>query len=319
VTAHNIGRRRFLRTAGLTALAATGLRRVDLTAQSAVPNSSGTERPTLDVPPLACDCHHHIYDAVRFPPLARGLEPDARVQDYRLLQRRLGTTRNVIVTPAPYVTDNRVTLDAIAQFGSNARGVAVVHPSVSDAELKALAAGGIKGIRFALAVPPTSVPATTLDMVEPLARRAADLGWHVQFNMAPEQLVAVESMFMRLPATLVFDHMGRLPMPLGLAHPAFTIIRRLMDKGRTWVKLSVSSGNRGDGPPAYAHATSLAQAYVQAAPERLVWGSNWPHPGESDRPNDAVLLDLLGKWAPSSALRHRILVENPAALYGFAP
>lgn len=210
MTEDSIGRRRFLRTAGLTALAATGLRRVDLTAQTTVPNSSGTERPTLDVPPLACDCHHHIYDAVRFPPLARGLEPDARVQQYRLLQRRLGTTRNVIVTPAPYVTDNRVTLDAIAQFGSNARGVAVVHPSVSDAELKALAAGGIRGIRFALAVPPTSVPATTLDMVEPLARRAADLGWHLQFNMDPDQLVAVESMVMRLPATLVFDHMGRI-------------------------------------------------------------------------------------------------------------
>ena len=136
--------------------------------------------------------------------------------------------------------------------------------------------------------------------------------------MDPDQLVAAESMFMRLPATLVFDHMGRIGGPPGPKHPAVAIIRRLMDRGRTWVKLSVSSGNLGDGPPAYAHATALAQVYVQAAPERVVWGSNWPHPGESDRPNDAVLLDLLGKWAPSNALRHRILVENPAALYGFA-
>jgi D-galactarolactone isomerase len=283
-----------------------------------VPNSSGTELPKLKAPALACDCHHHIYDPVHFLPLERGVEPNARVVEYKSLQRRIGTTRDVVVTPAPYVTDNRVTLDAIAQLGVNARGVAVIHPTVTDVELATLARGGIRGIRFALAVPSTTVPATTLDMIEPLSRRVNELGWHVQINMDADQMVAAEDMWMRLPSVIVFDHMGRIPQPIGVKHPAFTIIRRLIDKGRTWVKLSVSGTNTGDGPPAYADLTKLAQAYLQAAPERLVWGSNWPHPGETNKPDDAALFDLLTQWAPREATRHRILVENPETLYGFA-
>ena len=150
-----IGRRVFLQGASLAGLSAAGLLDAWVSqAQDAVPNSSGTEPAKLKAPAHACDCHHHIYDPVRFPPVQPGAEPNARVTEYRLLQRRIGTTRNVVVTPRPYGTDNRVTLDAIAQFGANARGVAVIHPAITDAELDTLARGGIRGIRFSLAANP---------------------------------------------------------------------------------------------------------------------------------------------------------------------
>jgi D-galactarolactone isomerase len=288
-----------------------------------VPNSSGTEPAKLKAPAGACDCHHHIYDAVRFPPVQPGgtIIPDARVEEYRMLQRRIGTSRNVVVTPLAYVTDNRVTLDAIARLGPNARGVAVIRPTVTDAELKMLADGGIRGIRFSL-TDPRNAP-TSIDMIEPLSKRVNTLGWHVQINMTADQIVAAADLWNRLPSTMVFDHMGHVPQPAGLSHPVFSVIRRLVEKGRTWVKLSVTYDNTTyvntrDGSPDYADITRVAQAYVKAAPERMVWGSNWPHPNETNKPDDAALLDLMSKWAPDETTRNRILVQNPIALYGFA-
>jgi len=313
-----IGRRTFLQGTSLAVLSAAGLFDARAShAQVAVPNSTGTELPKLKAPPLACDCHHHIYDTARFPAPQPGAEPNARVADYRLLQRRIGTARDVIVTPRPYATDNLVTLDAIAQFAPNARGVAVIHPTITDAELDALARGGIRGIRFSLAAP-IAAAATTLDMIEPLSKRVNSLGWHVQINMDPDQIVAAEDLWMRLPSVIVFDHMGHIPQPMGMKHPAYGLIRRLVDKGRTWVKLSVTRDNTKDGPPTYADVNKVGQAYVQTAPERMVWGSNWPHPNETNKPDDAMLFDLLTQWAPREATRHRILVENPAILYDFA-
>jgi D-galactarolactone isomerase len=116
----------------------------------------------------------------------------------------------------------------------------------------------------------------------------------------------------------VFDHMGHVPQPTGLAHPVYGVVRRLVDKGRTWVKLSVTYDNTKNGPPGYADITGVAQAYVKAAPERMVWGSNWPHPNETSKPDDALVFDLMAQWAPDEATRNRILVQNPETLYGFA-
>jgi predicted TIM-barrel fold metal-dependent hydrolase len=311
-----IGRRTFLHGISFAALSAVA--KLDVQAQVAVPNSSGTELPKLKAPALACDCHHHIYDPARFVPPEPGAMSNARVAEYRLLQRRIATTRDVVVTPRAYGTDNRVTLDAIAQFGSNARGVAVIHPTVTDAELKTLDGGGIRGIRFSLGANPTTVAATTVEMIEPLSKRVNALGWHIQIAMDADQIVAAESLWDRIPSVIVFDHMGYIPEPIGLKHPAFALIRKLIDKGRTWVKLSVIPANTKDGPPTYADVNRVGQAYVQAAPERMVWGSNWPHPNEATAPDDAVLFDLLAQWAPKQATRHRILVENPETLYGFA-
>ncbi|HEV7393944.1 MAG TPA: amidohydrolase family protein, partial [Burkholderiales bacterium] len=238
------------------------------------------------------------------------------VADYRLLQKRLGLTRVVIVTPRNYVTDNSVTLDAIRQLGAgNARGVGVVRPTATDAELKTLHDGGIRGIRFTVGQPKTAV--VTIDMIEPLAKRIAHLGWHVQLNMESDQIVENETMLRRLPTQIVFDHMGKLGLS-GLEHPAFDVLRALLDERRAWVKISGAYMNTRVGPPSYADATQVARAFVNTAPERLVWGSDWPHPTPREKPDDGLLFDLLATWAPDDKTRHRILVSNPEALYGFA-
>jgi predicted TIM-barrel fold metal-dependent hydrolase len=237
------------------------------------------------------------------------------VPEYRLLQRRIGTTRVVIVQPRNYATDNRVTVDAIARLGPHARGVAVLHPTVSDAELKRLQSAGIRGIRFSLGDPATAV--VRPDMIEPLAKRIADLGWHVQLNVEGEQIVALADVLRRLPTPIVFDHLAHPTLPAGIEHASHAIVRGLIDRGRTWVKLSGAYSNSSIGPP-YPEATRIAQTFVRAAPERLVWGSDWPHPGvPTNKPNDALLFDLLTEWAPDVVTRNRILVQNPETLYGF--
>ena len=265
-------------------------------------------------PAGTCDCHMHVYDGTRFPPPRpeSRMQPGARVEDYRLFQQRIGTSRTIVVTPAAYFVDNDVTLDAIAQLGPQARGVAVVHPTVTDAELKRLAAGGVRGIRFTQFDPNTAT--TTLDMIEPLAKRVEPLGWHVQIHLRADQIVAAAELLQRLPGTIVFDHLGRLS-PAGTEDPAFATIRRMLDGGRAWMKLS--GAYMFDTPPHYANAAPIAQAYIAAAPERMVWGSDWPHPTERDKPDDAVLFDLVADWAPDAKTRQRILVDNPAMLYGF--
>jgi len=312
-----IGRRTFL--AGAGAMAASTID--PASAQHAVPNSAGSQAPRLKAPADACDCHMHIYDGDRFPPARPGpqsrMQSNASVADYRRLQQRNGTTRTVIVTPAAYVTDNRVTLDGIAQLGrADTRGIAVVHPTVTDAELKTLDDGGIRGIRFTVFDPASA--AVSIDMIEPLAGRVADLGWHLQIHMRGDQIVENGAMLQRLPTPVVFDHMGRLPQPAPLEHAAYRIIRAMLDKGNTWMKLSGAYMDTRVGAPTYADKTPVAQACIRAAPERMVWGSDWPHPTEKEKPDDALLFDLLAEWAPDEATRQRILVTNPAALYGFA-
>ena len=190
-----IARRGFLKAMGATVLLAGGFEPTAGHAQS-VPWSAGTEPAKLKAPPNACDCHMHIYNS-RFPvaPTAKLRPGDASVDDYRLLQKRLGTTRNVVVTPSTYGTDNSCTLDAMAKLGASARGVAVVDTSVTDAELERLNDLGIRGIRFNL----VQSGATTIDMVEPLSKRVNDLGWHVQIHMLGDAIVENADLFQRLP------------------------------------------------------------------------------------------------------------------------
>ncbi|POR48327.1 amidohydrolase family protein [Bosea psychrotolerans] len=279
-----------------------------------VPFSTGTQPPRLKLPALACDCHMHIYDS-RFPAAANATlrPPDASVSDYRKLQRRLGSGRNVVVTPSTYGTDNRVTLAAIEAFGQTARGIGVVGPDVTPAELKALHDGGIRGIRFNLAVGAFLKP----EMIAPTAKKIAALGWHIQVNMAPELLVALGDTLAELPTPIVLDHLARIPQPAGISHPAFAVVRRLLDKGHGWVKLSGAYISSADGSADFADAGAVAAAFVKAAPERMLWGSDWPHPTKTDKPDDAFLLDLVGRWAPEEGTRQRIFVTNPATLFGF--
>jgi len=203
---------------------------------AAVPNSSGTAPPRLHAPAGACDAHIHILDARFAKTDGAPVLANATAADYALLQQRLGTTRAVVVQPKVYGTNNDCTLDAIARLGKSARGIAVVHPAVSDAELRRLDAGGIRGLRFSVWNPTDTV--TTVEMIEPLAKRVAELGWHLQLHMSADQFVAHAALIEKLTAPIVIDHVGRLPPQTGVAHPAFAVIRRLLDRGNAWMKLS---------------------------------------------------------------------------------
>lgn len=273
----------------------------------------------FDIPEDACDSHLHIFDP-RFPEQAGNGAPfeGGTVDDYLEIAARMGTRRAVIVQAKRYGTDNACLLDAVARFGGQARGIAVVAPDVDDATLRALHAGGVRGLRFSVWNPADTV--MTVDMIEALARRIADLGWHAQLHMSGDQIQAHAAMLSRLPCPMVFDHMARLPPGLGLRHPAWGVVRDLIDAGRCWVKLSGAYLNTHQGGPDYPDAAGIAQAFVKAAPQRLVWGSDWPHVTERAHtpPDTVALLGLLAQWAPDDAVRRAILVDNPRELYGFA-
>lgn len=313
-------RRDVLKTMSLAAAGAlAGCATTTTTATQAGPVkfSAGTATPKSKAPANATDCHHHIYNA-KFPvdPTATLRPPDALVADYRALQKRIGTSRNVLVQPSTYGTDNRCHLDALAAFGPSARMVAVVNDKITTEELKRMHTLGVRGIRFNLA----QAGATTPEMMEPLSRRINDLGWHIQINAPPAKIMEVMPILeTRVASPIVFDHLAHIPQPAGINDPLFAKVRGLMDKGRTWMKLSGAYADTKVGAPTYSDSSAVARAYAAGYPDRCVWGSDWPHPTEQTKgvPDDAVLFDLLTDWVPDEKVRHRILVENPAKLYDF--
>lgn len=258
----------------------------------------------------------HIFDA-RFPlaAKARRQEPDALVGDYRKLQKSLGLDRVVIVQPTAYGKDNRCTLEAIGQFGDSARGVAIIDGSVSDDEIETLTRSGMRGVRFRM----TGDPELAWELLPDMAARMAAHDWHIQFQMDGRYLDTREDLLKALPCTLVVEHIGKFFEPVGIDHPGFQTLLRLLDSGRCWVKLSGAYMVSKSGPPDYADIGMLAKALIGHAPERMVWGSNWPHPMSTREtmPDDARVLELLGEWTPDEATRRRILTNNPATLYGF--
>ncbi len=285
-----------------------------------VPFSDGTEQPRTALPAEACDCHVHVYDA-RFPaaPGARLLPPDASAADYRLLQHRIGTGRTVLVTPSTYGTDNRCMLAGLAALGDAARGIAVLDETATDAELQALHGLGVHGIRFNLSLG-AHPPAESL---RPMAERIAPLGWHIQLLAPPDTLLALAPVLRNLPVALVFDHFGRIAPADAGRHPAHALVLDLLHESRAWVKLSggyiVSATHRVEDTALDA----LARSYLQAAPHRVVWGSDWPHAtasaGLHAMPDDAMQVDALARWCGDPDTLRRVLVDNPCALYGFAP
>jgi D-galactarolactone isomerase len=288
-------------------------------ALAAVPALAKDLKVSFLVPDGAADCHHHIYDP-RFPynPNAVLKPPFATVSDYRALQKKLGTSRNVMVQPSTYGTDNRCLRDVLVQMGEDCRAVCVVNNNVADAELKSLHAAGVRGVRvqFGLGNP------VAASEVMPLAKRIAALGWHIQCNMSPEQLVQMETLLLSLPVPVIIDHLGRAT---DTNQPQYNTVRKLLDSGRGWVKVSGAYLYGGGSAPDYAGASAAAMGYIKAAPERCVWGSDWPHPDATKKlnpvamPDDVTLLNLLAHWVPDARLRHRILVENPEKFYDFDP
>jgi len=241
---------------------------------------------------------------------------DATVDAYRQLQKRVGTSRTVLVNPSTYGIDNRCMLDGLTKMGASARAVAVIDTDIADAELKRMAELGVTGVRVNF-VTAQSWGATTPERLETTATRIAKFGWHTQIYATADQIVELQPLLKKLPTPLVIDHLSRLPPARGMDHPGYSVVRSLLDSGRTWVKLSGAYLNTRVGPPKYSDATEVARAYAKAAPERVVWGSDWPHRGEKEMPDDAALLDLLLEWAPSDRARQLILVDNPQALYQF--
>lgn len=311
-----LSRRAMLQSAGAAAaMLALGSRAGAQTA----PFSSGDAAPALSVPPKSCDAHIHIFDT-GFPasPHWTG-QPveDATVAAYRQLQARIGTTRAVIVNPSTYGIDNRCTLAATQEMGDDARAVVVVDTDISEVELRSMADQGAVGVRVNF-VSPQSWGETTVERLQETCRLIAPLGWHVQIYATGEQIVGMADTLASLPVPLVIDHLGRLPPEQGPDHPAFATIQRLLDGGNTWMKLSGAYLNTETGAPAYADASRIAKAIAALAPERMVWGSDWPHRGQKSYPDDAALIDLLAEWVPDEATRNRILVDNPATLYRFA-
>lgn len=273
-------------------------------------------QPRLKAPPGTTDTHMHVFEA-RFPlaPTAASVPPDAPVGDYLKLCARLGIERYVVVQPSGYGTDNSCTLEAMAAGAGRARGISVADESVTDAELTRLDKAGIRGLRFHM-LPGGVIPWESLP---PLAERIAPLGWHVQVQLDGRLLPEREATLAALPCTLVIDHTGKFLEPVPPDHPAFRVLLRLVEAGRTYVKLSAPYETSKVGLPRFDDVGVLAKTLVRSAPDRMLWASNWPHLGQPrERHGDeAGLLDLLLDWAPDDADRRKILVDNPARLYGF--
>ncbi len=252
------------------------------------------------VPNGACDTHMHIYGT-----------PGRSHQDYLALRNRLGITRSVYVQPSVFSTDNTLLLECLVSDGNDARGVAVIDPEADDSELDRLDQAGIRGVRFHDVV----AGCLSYEVLESVAARIVDWGWHVIIQSEGERLADLAPRLARLPVPVVVDHMGRIPLDGGIAHPAYISLLHLLETGRVWVKLSAPYHVTRE----YGRLADRGRGLVNAAPERMLWASNWPHPSVSnkDRPDEATLLDILFDWAETDAILHRILVDNPADLYGF--
>jgi D-galactarolactone isomerase len=265
----------------------------------------------------ACDCHVHVYDAAH--PLAASATfkpPHAPWPAYQQVQRALGLSRAVLVQPTGYGLDNQVLLDALAQAGPVARGVVALPVDVSDAELHRLHALGVRGVRFMMlagaggVLPWSALPA--------IAHRVAPLGWHVNLQLDGRNLPSHRQMIDALPCAVVIDHTGKFIEPVPVSDASFRALLSVLERPQRWVKLSAPYETSKVGPPHYDDVSSLAKALLRAHPDRCLWASNWPHPNRVPLPSDAALLALLDAWTDGDqVLRQRVLVTNPAALYGF--
>jgi 2-pyrone-4,6-dicarboxylate lactonase len=274
--------------------------------------------PKEIAPPHSCDTHAHIFGPAHLYPFVPGRSytpPEAGIPAYARMLRALGFERAVIVQPSVYGTDNRCTYDAVRQSGGKWRGVAVVNPNVTPGELRALHEAGFRGVRINLLFK----GGLAMEVLEKLARRIEPLGWHLQLLVDGRDLVDLAPRLRQLPVLVVVDHMGHMPAVLTAKHPGFAALLSLVREGRCWVKLS-GAYRISSKPYPYDDVVSMARALVEAGPEQMVWGSDWPHPAfVGEMPVAAGLLDLLTEWVPDRQIRHRVLVENPARLYDFPP
>ena len=273
------------------------------------------------MPSDACDCHVHIYELQRFPLASTSTygPPQASWHDYEAMQRRLGLRRAVLVQPTGYGFDNACLLDGLSQASRKgadiARGIAVIPPTTTRAELQALHEAGVRGVRFMMI--PGSGGLLKWEDLEPMADKIAEFDWIINLQLDGREFANYQARLMALPCRLSIDHIGKFLEPVPVDHAGFQSLLTLLAAGRTWVKLSAPYETSKVGAPHYDDVSALAKALADAHPTRCLWSSNWPHPGRSPVPDDLAMRDILHRWAPDETVRRQILVENPAALYGF--
>ncbi len=271
--------------------------------------------PRLALPKSACDCHAHIFGTADAYPFAQRRDytpPPATVAQYLAMLSTIGIARAVIVQPSVYGYDNRCTLDAVEAIGPHrARAIVAVTPDTTRQTLRDLHARGARGVRFMQGGEPAF-----LNSIKVLAGHLADIGMHVQLYVRPPIWRQLLPVLQEAGVHVVLDHIAHLTADQSAEADNIDALRAALDNGRTWVKLSQARGSLTNHP--YRDMTPLAAMIAAHAPERCVWGTDWPHPNSAGHmPDDGELVDLIGDWAPDSALRHRILVDNPARLYGF--
>lgn len=272
-------------------------------------------KPSYAAPPGACDAHCHVFGpGERFPyaPERRYTPPDAPKEKLAALHRHLGLGRAVLVQASCHGRDNRAMLDAIASSGGKWRGVAMVGKDVSDAELEALHAGGVRGVRFNFVQHLGGAP--DLGAVNSVLARIAPLGWHVVLHLDAEDIEAYRAFLDGLKLPFVIDHMGRVAASHGVDQPAFRLLLELMANPLAWVKVSGAERVSSAGPP-FHDAVPFAAALIDAAPDRVLWGTDFPHPNVKWMPNDGALLDLFPRFTAHDAVRRKVLVDNPSRLY----
>ena len=278
-------------------------------------------RPQVRLPPLACDCHAHIAgpkSVYPYSPRRIYTPPDALLPAYLGMLGTLGVERAVLIQPSVYGTDNRAMLDAMAKAGDRFRGVAVVDDAVTDAELEKMHAAGVRGVRINVVDVAEGKGVIPMATLKRLAVRIKPLGWHVEFLMHADEFPDLDAQFADFPVDIVLGHLGYMRTDKGLGAPGFQALLRLMRTGRCWAKLTGPYRISANAMP-YADVTPFAHALIDAAPERVIWGTDWPHVMvKSAMPNDGALCDLLLDWVPDETIRRKVLVDNPAKLYDFS-
>lgn len=291
-----------------------------------MPPDPNPRKPSFAPPPNSCDTHFHIFgppEKFSFASTRQYTPPAAPLDHYLNMSAVIGIERGVVVQPSVHGLDNSVTLDAIEKSGGRFRGVARVDDKASPSDLKKLHEGGIRGVRFNLLDRPRGNIA--LDVFDRVVERIAEFGWSVDFHIDPKNLLEQEKRIRALKLPVVFDHIARVKPAEGLNQPAFQLLLDLVKKDRFWVKVSGADKICNTGVSSYrglpyVEVIPFARAVIEAAPDRVIWGTDWPHsnifvPGKT--PNDGDLVDLLLEFAPDEKTRKKILVDNPAALYGF--
>jgi predicted TIM-barrel fold metal-dependent hydrolase len=286
------------------------------------PPDRAPRAPRTAFSPFACDTHAHIFDA-RFPYAKQRIytPPDSTVDDYRTLLKALGCERAVLVQPSVYGADNAAMLDALARIGAGVRGIAVTAPDIADREITALHRAGIRGLRFNVVDRREDRNIVPAGMLRNVANRIAPHGWHIEMLVNLDEAGDFAPLLGNLGVPVVLGHLG-YPKGGAASWPqtrAFSDLLRLLDSGRCWVKLTGPYRITTAADLPYADVDAPARRLIAAAPERMLWGTDWPHVmKKKPMRNDGDMADLLDRWVPDAATRRRILVDNPAELYGFA-